>query len=191
MGVPLPIYSLTDHDWFSFTAKENAMRSQRHRPTHPLPKPPVSDRRARQVLSVPYCDMAPGNILHARIPYIDGTGNKIRPVIVMKVLDNRVCIVTPITTSPNRNGRLHCLCPLQLSSGVRSWATTPLVIIDRKLDAVGVSGALDNVTWEILQREPWIQRPGRYAYTDSIPAAIIRLAELTSLDMAHSGLMAQ
>jgi len=161
------------------------MRSQRHRSIHPLPEPLVSDRQTRHVAFVPYCDMAPGNILYVRIPDIDGTGDKIRPAVVIKMLDNRACVVAPITASPSRHNRLHCLCQLQLSPAVSSWATAPLVIIDRKLDAVGVGGALDIATWEILQNKPWIKHPGPIRIHRIDPRHCDRTGQFGPLNMAR------
>jgi len=118
----------------------------------PLPERKLG-RDMRAVPSVPRKEMFPGNVLLVRVPFADGSGQKIRPAIVLKMLNDRECQVLPVTTSPSRQSQYYPkrFC-LPEEGRLHGWVVPPVIVIDRKLDAVAVNTCLtDDVLSSLLQ----------------------------------------
>lgn len=83
-------------------------------------------RRLRDPRAVPTRQLVPGTIALARVPFAEGTGEKVRPVLVVSVSRATVRCV-PITTKRNRASAIE----VEIGSGRRSWARSMVVSIDR------------------------------------------------------------
>lgn len=94
-------------------------------------------RELRGASPVPAAHLRTGQLVRARIPYADGTGEKVRPGVVIGC-DGRSVRVVPVTTKRHRS---KIAVEIDAGTGRRSWALPAIVTIDR-IDVVSWMGAL-------------------------------------------------
>ena len=135
----------TDHHTTKYGNKPRRLRRDGRRPTDRRSKSrPSVGTSSRDLRPIALRRLEHGVIVHARIRFSDGTGEKCRPVVVIARRGESV-VVAPITgTDWRRRGAIEILDWVESGLSKPSFVENRTVLLDRRFDIVGCAGRLSS-----------------------------------------------